>query len=91
MDKENMLNTSVDAIKNLPNQVLSKYETFIRQKAIKKVDEKLTLHKLTPDDISKEDYEAMVSEAIKDIKEDYATKAAQGALALLGLDLLTGW
>ena len=37
-----------------------------------------------------QDYEAMIGDLSKDIREDYAKKAAQGLLAFIGLDLLFG-
>jgi hypothetical protein len=45
------------------------------------------LNKITKEELSKEDYETLVEEAIKEVKEDYATKIAGIAVSALGLDL----
>ena len=76
---------------NILTDIGDKYDNHLKEKAIKIVDEKLLLNKLKVEDIDEDDYEAMVSDAISQIKENYATKVAQGAMTVLGFDLLFGW
>ena len=78
-------------MKNVLTNISNKYDKHLKEKAIKIVDEKLVLHNLKVEDIAKDDYEAMISDAISQLKENYATKVAQGAMAALGFDLLFGW
>ena len=67
--------------------MIDSIKLHIKKMAIKKVDEKLMLNKITKEELSKEDYETLVEEAIKEVKEDYATKIAGIAVSALGLDL----
>ena len=79
-----------DKAENIITDLSNKYDKHLRKQAIKKVDEKLLLHNLKIEDISEDDYEAMVSEAIIEIKKEYATNTAKVGLSLLGLDLFFG-
>ena len=90
MNENNLLDKSLSKISNITENITSKYDNHLKEKAIKKVDEKLLLHKLKVEDIEQDDYVAMISDAISEIKEDYATKTAQIALGALGLDVLFG-
>ncbi len=87
MSKDNFIDKTINAVSSIGD----KYDNHIKEKAIKKVDEKLLLHKLKVEDIESDDYEAMISDAIREIKEEYATKTAQVGIGLLGLDILFGW
>ena len=89
--KDNLLDKSLETISNITDGIGDKYQTHLRQKAIKKVDEKLLLHNIKIEDLSSDDYETMISDAISEIKEDYATKTAQVALGALGLNILFGF
>ena len=86
-----LLDKSLDTIGNITDDINDKYQTHLRKKAIKKVDEKLLLHNIKIEDISSDDYETMISEAISEIKADYATNTAKVALSALGLDMVFGW
>ncbi len=91
MSDKNILNSPIETIGNMKSDISSKYDNHIKEKAIKKVDELLQLHKLKAEDIEPDDYEAMVSDAISEIKKGYVSKAATVGFSLLGLDLLLGW
>ena len=84
MNKDNFFDKSLDAISSIGD----KYDEHIKNKAIKIVDENIKLHDLTAQDIEEDDYEAMVSEEISKIKENYSSNIAKVALGALGLDLL---
>jgi len=86
MSNKNIL----DKCKDIPQKISNKYEEHLRKRAIKKVDEKILLHNLKIEDIEIDDYEAMITEAISEIKKEYAFKTTQVALSILGLDLLLG-
>ena len=66
------------------------YDKHIREKSMKIVNEKLEQNGLKIEDIDSKDYEAMVSDASKDIQSYYNKKLAQVGLSALGLDLLFG-
>ena len=83
---ENLKDKSLEILSNITN----KYDTHIKKKAIKNVDEKLLLHSLKVEDIESDDYETMISDEMCKIKQEYATNAAKVGLSLLGLDLLLG-
>ncbi|WP_121628740.1 hypothetical protein [Poseidonibacter antarcticus] len=90
MSPEKLLENSINSIKEGLNTVGNKYDNHIREKAVEKVNEKIHDKGLNIDQIEQDDYEAMVSDLSKDIKEDYAKKASQGLLAVIGLDFLLG-
>ena len=86
----NFIDKSLNTISEFGNSVTSKYDEHIKNKAIKQVDEMIVAQGLNIDDISKDDYEAMVNEAMIEIKEEYASNTTKVALAALGLDLFLG-
>ncbi len=90
MSPEKLLDDAIQSIKGGANTVSNKYDEHIREKAIEKVNEKIKEKNLTIDEIEEDDYEVMISDLSKDIKEDYAKKASQGLLAFIGLDMLFG-
>ena len=91
MSPENILDDAIKSIKGGVETVSSKYDEHIREKAIEKVNEKIKEKGLEVNQIEDDDYEAMISDLSKDIKEDYAKKSTQGLLAFIGLDLLLGF
>lgn len=84
------LSSTTESITDAVKSVTNAYDAHIKEKAIQEVNEKIEAKGLQRDRIEQEDYEAMVSDLSKDIREDYAKKAAQGLLAFIGLDLLFG-
>ena len=81
---ENLKDKSIEIF----TDITDKYDTYIKMKAIKQVDEKLLLHSLKVEDIASDDYEAMIDSEMSKIKEEYASNTAKVGLSLLGLDLL---
>lgn len=90
MRPEDILNNAIESIKSGIDKVDDTYESHIREKAIKEVNAKIEEKGLNIEQIQNDDYEAMISDLSKDIKADYAKKAAQGLLAFVGLDMLLG-
>ena len=90
MRPEDILNNAIESIKNGIDKVDNTYESHIREKAIKEVNKKIEEKGLNIEQIQNDDYEAMISDLSKDIKADYAKKAAQGLFAFIGLDMLLG-
>ena len=90
MRPEDILNNAIESIKSGIDTVENNYELHIREKAIKEVNEKIDEKGLSVEQIQNDDYEAMISDLSKDIKADYAKKAAQGLLTFIGLDLILG-
>lgn len=84
------LSSTIESITDAAKSVTNAYDAHIKEKAIREVNEKINAKGLQRDAIEQADYEAMVSDLSKDIREDYAKKAAQGLLAFIGLDLLFG-
>ncbi len=84
MKKDNFFDKSINAISSIGD----KYDDHIKSKAVKNVDENLKLHNLTAQDIEDDDYEAMISDEMSKIKENYSSNVAKVALGALGLDLL---
>lgn len=91
MNSKNMLDEAIESIKSGIDTVGDKYDSHIREKAVEEVNKKIVDKGLSIDQIEEDDYEAMISDLSKDIKEDYAKKASQGLLAFIGLDMLLGW
>jgi len=90
MSAENILDEAIKSLSKAKNTVSNKYDNHIREQAVEKVNAKIESKGLDIDQIQQDDYEAMVSDLSKDIREDYAKKASQGLLAVIGLDLLLG-
>ena len=90
MNAQNLLDETIEQIKNGVDSVSDKYDTHIKEKAVEQVNETIDNKGLKVEQIEQDDYEAMVSDISKDIREDYAKKASQGLLAVIGLDFLLG-
>ena len=91
MNNKDLLDKTINEIKNSINTVGDKYDNHIKEKARKEVDKKIKEKGIDIDQIDSDDYEAMIDDLSKDIKNDYSKKAGQGLMAFIGLDLLLGW
>ena len=74
----------------MKNFITDVYDNHVREKAIEATHEKLNSVNVKIDDMAEQDYEAMVSDASKDIETDYYKKIVQVGLGLFGLDMLLG-
>ena len=88
MSKDNFLDNTINSISDVGTNISNKYDNHIKQKAIKIVDENISSINLKVEDIESDDYEAMISEAMSEIKKEYSSNVAKVALGALGLDLL---
>jgi len=86
----NFIDKSLNTLSDLSNSITGKYDKHIKKKAIEQVDENIIKIGLKIDDIDSDDYEAMISEEMIKIKEEYSSNTAKVGLSLLGLDLLFG-
>lgn len=84
------LSNAISSVNRATKSAASMYDKHIREKSMKVVNEKLEQNGLNIEDIDSKDYEAMVSDASKDIQSNYNKKIAQVGLSSLGLDLLLG-
>ena len=87
---KNFLSNAMNSVTSATKSATDVYDKHIREKAMKVVNEKLQQASLNFEDIDSKDYEAMVSDASKDIQSNYNKKIAQVGLSALGLDLLFG-
>lgn len=88
---QNKLDEAIKSIKKGLDTVEDKYDSHIREKAIEEVNKKIEEKGLNIEQIENDDYEAMISDLAKDIKENYAKKASGGLLAFIGFDFIFGW
>jgi len=88
---QNKLDEAIKSIKKGLDTVEDKYDSHIREKAIEEVNKKIEEKGLNIEQIENDDYEAMISDLSKDIKENYAKKASGGLLAFIGFDFIFGW
>ncbi len=84
------LTQTFSKIDDVSKKVGVAYDTFIREKAIEKVNKKLAENKIDIQSVDTKDYEAMVSDSCKDIKETYYKHASQGLMVIMGIDFLLG-
>ncbi len=84
------LSNAISSVNSATKSATDMYDKHIREKSMKVVNEKLEQNGLNIEDIDSKDYEAMVSDASKDIQSNYNKKIAQVGLSSLGLDLLLG-
>ncbi len=88
--QKNIFTDTIDTVSNATKNVTDTYDNHIREKAIKMTNKKIESVGVKISDIDENDYEAMVSDASKDIQSEYNKRIAQAGLSLLGLDLLFG-
>ena len=89
MSKIGLISRTIKSTANIKNGIDFKLEHFFRQKSIKRVNEKLILH-LKAEDISSEDYEALVELDITKLKKDYAITSLKATFGLFGFSLFIG-
>jgi len=87
---DNLLEKTTTTLKSTASTISDTYDSHVRKRAIKQVSKTLKESNLSPSDIEADDYEAMVSDAIKDINSTYSKRTAQVGLSLLGLDFIMG-
>ena len=91
MQTKTLAKNTFEGLKETALAVDRKYETYVREKAIELLNQKLTEKGLKVDAITKDDYEAMVCDHVKDIKKGHTQKLSQGLFAFIGIDFLMGW
>ena len=91
MQTKTLAINAFESVKETALVVDRKYETYVREKAIELLNQKLTDKGLKVEAIAKDDYEAMVCEHVKDIKKSHSKKLAQGLFTFIGIDFLMGW
>lgn len=84
------INNSVKKIEEGTDAISASYEKHIRKNAIEAVEKRLVLEKISKEEVSDEDFEAMIHDVAKEIKADYSKKVSQGLLAIMGIDFLLG-
>ena len=72
MRPEDILNNAIASIKSGIDTVENKYDEHIKEKAVEEVNKKIDEKGLKKEQNLDEDYEAMVSDLSKDIKNDYS-------------------
>jgi hypothetical protein len=85
------LQSAMNALSDTKDKVFDMYDGHIREKAVNEVNERISAKGLDVNQIATDDYEAMISDLSKDIKQEYAKKTAQGLFAFIGLDFLLGF
>ena len=90
MRPEDILNNAIESIKSGIDKVDNTYELHIIEKAITEVNKKIEEKGLNIEQIQDDDYEAMISDLSKDIKANYAKKAALGLLSFIGFNFILG-
>ena len=85
------LQSAMNALIDGKDKVFDMYDGHVREKAVNEVNERIIAKGLDINQIETDDYEAMISDLSKDIKEEYAKKTAQGLFAFIGLDFLLGF
>ncbi len=85
-----VLTQTMTKIEDTSNMLTKTYDTYIREKAIEMVNAKLEENKIDVAKVENNDYEAMVNDSCKDIKEKYAKRVSQGLMAIMGIDFLLG-
>jgi hypothetical protein len=85
------LQSAMNALSDTKDKVFDMYDGHIREKAVNEVNERISTKGLDVNQIATDDYEAMISDLSKDIKQEYAKKTAQGLFAFIGLDFLLGF
>jgi hypothetical protein len=87
---KDFIDNSVKKIEEGAEAVSSSYEKHIRKNAIEAVHKRLEFEKINKEDVSDEDFEAMVNDESKEIKAKYSKRVSQGLLAIMGIDFLLG-
>jgi demethoxyubiquinone hydroxylase (CLK1/Coq7/Cat5 family) len=87
---KDFIENSVKKIEEGVDVISSSYEKHIRKQAMEEVEQRLEIEKIKKEDITSEDYEAMINDASKEIKAKYSKRVSQGLLAIMGIDFLLG-
>ena len=85
-----VITQTITKIEDTSNMIAKTYDTYIREKAIEIVNAKLEENKIDITKVENNDYEAMVNDSCKDIKEKYSKRSSQGLMVIMGIDFLLG-
>lgn len=85
-----VLTQTMTKIEDTSTMISKTYDIYIREKAIEMVNAKLEENKIDVAKVENNDYEAMVNDSCKDIKEKYAKRVSQGLMVIMGIDFLLG-
>ena len=78
-----------DLLKKAPQSVKDKYKIKIREKATKRVKEKIIKHNKKIEDYSDDEMEAMIAEAESGLNEDVRTGILTALLLAAGIEIMT--
>lgn len=90
MNMLDVLTRTLTIFEETSKKVLTAYETHIRQKAIEVVNAKLEEKMIDRNTVPMDDYEAMVCDTCKDLKETHQKRFSQGLMVVMGIDFLVG-
>lgn len=85
-----VITQTITKIEDTSKKISMTYDCYIREKAIEIVNAKLEEKKIDITKVESNDYEAMVNDSCKDIKEKYQKYVSKGLMVIMGIDFLVG-
>lgn len=85
-----VITQTITKIEDTSKKISMTYDCYIREKAIEIVNAKLDEKKIDITKVENNDYEAMVNDSCKDIKEKYHKYVSKGLMVIMGIDFLVG-
>ena len=86
MDIKDTVKSSIKNLDKYPKWLVSKYKTFVREKAIERVKKELKLRQKDMSDFSDDEMESLLAEEEREVEKKYKFNSLYALLAIMGIN-----
>ena len=86
MDIKDTVQSSIKSLDKYPKWLVSKYKTFVREKAIERVKKELKFRQKQMSDFTDDEMETLLAEEEKEVEKKYKFNSLYALLAILGIN-----
>jgi phage-related minor tail protein len=86
MDIKDTVQSSIKSLDKYPKWLVSKYKTFVREKAIERVKKELKFRQKQMSDFTDDEMETLLAEEEREVEKKYKFNSLYALLAILGIN-----
>ena len=86
MDIKDTVKSSIKNLDKYPKWLVSRYKTFVREKAIERVKKELKLRQKDISDFSDDEMESLLAEEEREVEKKYKFNSLYALLAIMGIN-----
>ena len=87
MDIKNTVKSSIKNLDKYPKWLVSKYKSFVREKAIERVKKELKLRQKDMSEFTDDEIESLLAEEEREVEKKYKFNSLYAMLAILGINV----